>query len=84
VFERDGLVAIAGVRQAVSRYAATRAGVRVLPGRFMEIPHAMCLPKGRDTGAAYLRTFVEEMSASHFIAEAIRRAGHEATVAGPA
>jgi polar amino acid transport system substrate-binding protein len=84
LFERDGLEAIAGVRQAVSGFAAMRPGVHVLPGRFMEIPHAMCLPKGRDTGAAYLRAFVEEMKASQFVAAAIRRAGQDATVAGPA
>ena len=55
--------------------------MRVLPGRFMEIQHAMCLPKGRDTGAAYLRAFVEEAKTSGFVAEALRRAGQEATVA---
>jgi len=84
VFEREGLEAIAGLRQAVARFAATRPGVRLLPRGFMEIPHAMCLPKGRTTGAAYLHAFVEEMKASQFVAEAIRRAGQEATVAPPA
>ena len=83
-FLREGLEAVAGVKQAVVRFADAQANVRVLPGRFMEIQQAMCLPKGRDAGAAWLRAFVEEMKASGFVAEALRRAGQEdATVAGP-
>jgi polar amino acid transport system substrate-binding protein len=35
----------------------------------------MALPKGRADGAAYLRNFVEEMKASGFIAESLRRHG---------
>ena len=84
VFERERLEAVAGLRQAVARFAAVRPDMRLLSGRFMEIPHAMCLPKGRDAGAAYLRMFVEEMKTSGFVAEAIQRAGQEATVAEPA
>jgi polar amino acid transport system substrate-binding protein len=81
-FVRDGLEAVAGVKQAVLRFADAHANVRMLPGRFMEIRQAMCLPKGRDAGAAYMRAFVEEMKASGFVAAALKRAGQEdATVA---
>jgi polar amino acid transport system substrate-binding protein len=82
-FLNDKLEAVAGVKQGVVRFAAAHPEVRVLPGRFMEIRQAMCLPKGRDAGVAYLRAFVEEMKASGFVAEAIKRAGQEATVAPP-
>ena len=84
VFMRDRLDAVAGVKQGVVRFAADHPGVRVLSGRFMEIQHAMCLPRGRDTGAAYLRAFVEDVKVSGFVAEALRRAGQDAAVAGAA
>ena len=84
LFLREKFEAVAGVKQGVVRFAETHPNVRILPGRFMEIQQAMCLPKGRDAGAAYLRAFVEEMKASGFVAAAIARAGQEATVAPPA
>jgi polar amino acid transport system substrate-binding protein len=80
-FLREGLEAVAGVKQGVVRFVEASPVARLLPGRFMEIQQAMCLPKGRDVGAAYLRAFVEEMKASGFVANAITRAGQEATVA---
>ena len=84
LFLRDGLEAVAGVKQGVVRFVEASPVARMLPGRFMEIQQAMCMPKGRDAGLRYLRAFVEEMKASGFVAEAIARAGQEATVAPPA
>ena len=84
LFLREGLEAVAGVKQGVVRFVEASPVARLLPGRFMEIQQAMCLPKGREAGAAYLRAFVEEMKASRFVAGAIARAGQEATVAPPA
>ena len=81
MFLREGLEVVAGVKQGVVRFVEASPVARLLPGRFMEIQQAMCLPKGRDAGAAYLRAFVEEMKASGFVAQAIARAGQEATVA---
>jgi polar amino acid transport system substrate-binding protein len=84
-FLRDKLDAVAGVKQAVVRFAAENKGVRVLDGRFMEIQQAMCLPKGRDAAARYLSGFVEEMKASGFVADALKRSNQpDATVAPPA
>jgi polar amino acid transport system substrate-binding protein len=83
MFLREGLEAVAGVKQGVERFVEATPVARMLPGRFMEICQAMCLPKGRAAGAAYLRAFVEEMKASGFVAEALKRAGQDdATVAG--
>jgi polar amino acid transport system substrate-binding protein len=73
-FLREELEAVAGVKQAVVQFAEAQACVRVLPGHFMEIQQAMCLPKGRAAGARYLRAFVEEMKASGFVAAALNRA----------
>ena len=52
----------------------------------MEIQQAMGTPKGRDAGAPrYLRGFVEEMKASGFVADALKRSNQpDAAVAPPA
>lgn len=83
-FLHEGLEVVAGVKQAVVPFAEAQAGVRVLPGRFMEIQQAICLPKGRDAAAHYLRVFVEEMKASGFVAEALKRSGQEDSAVAPA
>jgi polar amino acid transport system substrate-binding protein len=75
----------AGVKQQMQADARRLPGLRLLDGRFMEIRQAMAVPKGRADGADYLRKFVEEMKASGFIAESLRRHGIEgAVVANPA
>ena len=56
-----------------------------MDGRFMVIQQAMGTPKGRAAGARYLRGFVEEMKASGFVADALRRSNQpSAQVAPPA
>jgi len=84
VFVRDKLEAVAGVKQAVVRFAAGMPGVRMLDGRFMEIQQAMCLPKGRDAAARYLFDFVEEMKASGFVADALKRSNQPDAAVAPA
>lgn len=74
----------AGVKQQMQADARRLPGLRLLDGRLMEIRQAMALPKGRAAGAVYLREFVEEMKASGYIAEALRRHGVAgAVVANP-
>jgi polar amino acid transport system substrate-binding protein len=52
----------------------------------MAIEQAMGMPKGRDTAVRYLRDFVEEMKASGFVADALKRNNKpdDALVAPPA
>jgi polar amino acid transport system substrate-binding protein len=50
----------------------------------MVIQQAMATPRGRDAGAAYLRTFIEEMKASGFVAQALQRHGIEGAAVAPA
>jgi polar amino acid transport system substrate-binding protein len=70
------------VKQPTAAYAKTDPAVRLIDGRFMEIRQAMGTPRGRDVGARYLQQFIEEMKASGFVAEALRRSGQgDATVA---
>lgn len=81
----EKLEVAAGVRQQMLADAQRLPGVRLLDGRFMAIHQAMALPKGRPAGAAYLSRFVEEMKASGFVVDALRRHGIEgATLAPPA
>jgi polar amino acid transport system substrate-binding protein len=73
LFAKDGLDAAAGIKQALALYANSHPDVRLIDGRFMEIRQAMGVAKGREAGATYLRAFVEEMKASGFVADALKR-----------
>jgi polar amino acid transport system substrate-binding protein len=85
LFLKDKLEAVAGVKQPLVEYAKTDPSMRVMDGRFQEIQQAMGTPKGREAGARYLRGFVEEMKASGFVADALRRSKQaDAAVAPPA
>jgi polar amino acid transport system substrate-binding protein len=84
VFAKDGLDAAAGVRQPMAIYANSHPEVRLLDGRFMEIRQAMGTARGREAGAAYLRAFVEEMKASGFVADALKRSNQPDAVVAPA
>jgi polar amino acid transport system substrate-binding protein len=81
LFLAQKLEVAAGIRQPLENYAKTDAGVCVMRGRFMEIRQSMALPKGRPAGLRYLRDFIEDMKASGFIADALRRSNQQATVA---
>jgi polar amino acid transport system substrate-binding protein len=84
LFVNEKLDVAAGVKQQLLAFAKTQPNVRVLEGRFMAIEQAMGTPKGRDAGARYLRQFVEDVKASGFVAEALRRSNQgEAAVAPP-
>ena len=85
LFVEQKLDAAGGVKQALQKFAAGRSDVRLMDQRFMEIQQAMGTAKGRLAGAAYLRSFIEEMKASGFVADALKRSGqHDAAVAPPA
>ena len=84
LFLVDKLEAAAGVRQALVAYAQTDPGVRVMDGRFMVIEQAMGTPKGRPAAAKYLKGFIEEMKASGFIADALKRSNQPDAAVAPA
>ena len=70
------------MKQALQKFIAAHPDVRLIEPRFMEIRQAMGTAKGRLAGAAYLRSFIEEMKASGFVADALKRSGqHDAAVA---
>jgi len=75
----------AGVKQQLQADMQRVPGLRLLPGSFMVIRQAMGMPKGRgDAAANELRAFVEEMKASGFVAEALKRHRIEGAAVAPA
>jgi polar amino acid transport system substrate-binding protein len=66
----------AGVKQQLQADAQRVAGLRLLPGRFMVIGQAMGTPKSRGAeAAACLSDFVEQMGATGFVTQSLKRHG---------
>lgn len=81
----EKIEAAAGVTQQLEADAKRISNVRLLGSTFMVINQAMAVPKGRAVGLAYASAFVEEMKASGFVADALKRHGiHGAAVAAAA
>jgi polar amino acid transport system substrate-binding protein len=81
---RSGQVdALAGLRQALLGLTERLPGSRILDGRFMAVPQAVGVPRGRDAGLAYLRGVVEEAKASGMVARAIERTGARGVSVAP-
>ena len=83
LFLAQNLEVAAGVKQQLQADAKRLPGLRLLDGRFMVIQQAMGLPKGRDAGARYVSSFVEDMKASGFVAAALVRHGIEGAAVAP-
>lgn len=75
-FLEQRLEVAAGVKQQLEADASKTTGLRLLDERFMVIRQAMGVAKSRGAAAAQaLSAFVEEMKASGFVADALRRHG---------
>ncbi|ACC75891.1 ABC transporter substrate-binding protein [Paraburkholderia phymatum] len=73
-FLEQDLEVAAGVKQQLEADAQRAGGLRLLDERFMVIQQAMGTPKScGEAAAAALHAFVEEMKASGFVADALRR-----------
>jgi polar amino acid transport system substrate-binding protein len=77
MFLAQNLDVAAGVKQQLEADARRVGGVRLLPGRFMVIEQAMGVPKGRTAAQAWLSSYIEDMKASGFVAQALIRHGIE-------
>ena len=77
LFMAQNLDVAAGVKQQLQMDAKRIPGLRLLDGRFMVINQAIGTPKARGISVVYLRAFVEEMKATGFVAEALKRHGIE-------
>lgn len=73
-FVDGGHAVAANVRQQLEADLRGMPGMRMLEGAFMTIRQAMGVHKSRgEPAAAALRAFVEDMKASGFVADALRR-----------
>lgn len=83
-FLAEGADVAAGVLQQLEADAQRHEGLRLLPGSFMTIRQAMGLPRSRGAEAqAVLSSFVEEMKASGFVADALARHGITGAAVAP-
>ncbi|WP_321904869.1 ABC transporter substrate-binding protein [Paraburkholderia tropica] len=83
-FIEQQLDVAAGVKQQLEADAAKVGGLRLLDERFMVIRQAMGVAKHRGEAAATeLRTFVEEMKRSGFVADALARHGIQGASVAP-
>jgi polar amino acid transport system substrate-binding protein len=65
--------ALAGLKPNLLDLMDATKDVRLLEGNFMVVNHGLGTPTHRPAAAAYLKTFVEEMNASGFVARSIAR-----------
>jgi polar amino acid transport system substrate-binding protein len=86
VFRAQGLEVAAGIRQPMAAFAAENRGVRLIGERFMQIRQAVGTTRTRQPETtSYLHDLVEDLKATGFIAEGLRRSHQSAaTVAPPA
>ena len=83
-FVADKVDVAAGVKQPLILHAKAHPEFHVMDGRFQVIEQAMGTPKGRPAAARYLRGFVEEMKASGFVADALKRSNQSDAAVAPA
>jgi polar amino acid transport system substrate-binding protein len=84
VFREQGLEAGAGIRQVVSDFAARTAGYRVIDERFMQIRQAVGVARTHAPGTVrFLAAVIEELKATGFIGDALRRSGQDSTLVAP-
>jgi polar amino acid transport system substrate-binding protein len=86
VFTEQELEVAAGIRQPIVDFVAAHPGHRLLEPRFMEIRQAVGTNRSRsEETIGFLRSLVEELKATGFIADALARSGRrDAAVAPPA
>jgi len=77
------LDAVAGVKPQLEAIARRKPGLRIVPEPFMAINQAMGTPRGREAGARFLSTFIDEMKVTGFIAEAFARNRIEGATMAP-
>jgi polar amino acid transport system substrate-binding protein len=82
-FVDENLDALAGLRPTLLEYTAQLPGSRLLDGRFTVVRQAAGTIKGRDTGAQYLREFIEDVKASGLVAHSIEKNGAKGLSVAP-
>ncbi len=81
-FLTRNLEAVAGIREAMTAFVAAHPGFRLIGERFMEIRQAVGTAKTKSPETTrFLHGLVEELKATGFVADSLRRSGQSATVA---
>ena len=76
VFRAASLDVLAGIRQPLAAHVADHPDLRLVEERFMQIRQAVgTTPDRSPATVAFLTDLVEELKASGFVADALRRAG---------
>jgi polar amino acid transport system substrate-binding protein len=75
LFNEDGADALAGLRPALIESMGKITDGRLLEGRFTTVNHGLATQRERRAAAQYLKTFVEDINVSGFVARAIDRNG---------
>ena len=73
LFIKEGLEALAGLKPRLVSDAEKLPGSRVLDGQVTGVRQAIGTPRARETGARYLREFVDEAKRSGLVAKTIER-----------
>ena len=72
---------VAGIRQPIAAFVAERPGDRVLEPAFTQIKQALGVRKDRSPETVtFLNELVEELKASGFVAQSLRRSGRESSL----
>jgi polar amino acid transport system substrate-binding protein len=72
-FVKEGLEALAGLKPGLLGNVEEVKGSRILDGRFTTVQQAMGTPIKNQAGAAFLKSFVEEVKASGLVAGLIAK-----------
>jgi polar amino acid transport system substrate-binding protein len=83
LFVNERLEVLSGLRPRLLTDVQKLPGARILDGQFSAVQQAVGTPKAREMGAAFLRTFVEDVKASGVVAEAIKRNNSQGVSVAP-
>jgi polar amino acid transport system substrate-binding protein len=85
LFREQDLEAGAGIRQSVEGFVARHPGFRLIDERFMQIRQALGTSRTRAPGTIrFLAATIEELKATGFIGDALRRSGQDGATVAPA
>jgi polar amino acid transport system substrate-binding protein len=83
-FLTQNLEAAAGIREPMTEFVATHSGYRLIEERFMQIRQAVgTAASAHSATKRFLHELVEELKATGFVADSLRRSDQSATVAPP-
>ncbi|MFC9281144.1 transporter substrate-binding domain-containing protein [Streptomyces collinus] len=84
VFRAEALEVAAGIRQPMTEFVASHSEYRLIEDRFMQIQQAVGTTRSRHPETVrFLSHIVQELKASGFVADSLRRGGQSDTLVAP-